>query len=184
MAGGPVPLGCRDGNDQRLMRVAGANAAVSAVVNVFGIGMVVAFYAVFLTSGGGEQLGRLNDAAVAVQYTLMLPIAVALWRLLRPAGRRAALLTLAIGLFGMLTVIVLQLLLVFGVVPFQTQIFFVSVGFFITLAWFVLITRSGAGVPAVPQSMTLAVLAGLYVGYPVWAWMLSRRLRGAESCAS
>ncbi len=164
--------------DSRLTRIAGISALVSAPIGVFGIAMLVAFYATFLRTGGGARLGMLNDAAVAAQYALMLPIAVALWRVLRLGRPRVALLALVIGLAGMLTVIVLQLLLVLGVIPFQTQILFVSAGFLTTLVWFVVSTRMDGDGDMLPRSMPLAVLAGLYVGYPVWAWKVGRRLSG------
>jgi archaellum biogenesis protein FlaJ (TadC family) len=68
------------------------------------------------------MFGWLNDVLVMVQYFLALPVAVALHTLLRPRNARLSRLTLAIGISGMLVVVVLRLLLVVGALTFRQQI--------------------------------------------------------------
>jgi hypothetical protein len=145
-----------------------ASAGVSAV----GIVLLVIFFA----SGVGV-LGTANDVAVIIQYVLMLPIAVGLHLTLgpsRPAASRAA---VAVGLFGMAVVIVLQTLLVADVITFEQYIGIVSAGFLVVLGWFLLVRRLDRSAGTLPSSLTLHVLAGLYFGYPLWALSVARRMR-------
>lgn len=150
-------------------------AFTSGVVSAVGIVFLVAFYATF-----NGSLGTLNDIAVATQYALMLPIAFVLHQMLRIRGHTASLATLFLGFTGMLAVIILQVLLVIGAIPFEQQISMVIIGFLVVLAWFVMIWRLGSSAVGLPGGMLLHVLAGLYFGYPLWAFLLGRRLRNRE----
>ena len=156
---------------RRLVRVAGWCAYASGIVSIFGIVFLVAF---FTTSIG--PMGTLNDIAVVIQYGLMLPIALALHQLLRLRGPTLSLVALLLGVAGMAAVIVLQILLVTDVLRFAQQIGMVSVGFLVVLGWFVIIWHMGRSTGKLRSSMLLHVLAGLYFGYPVWAFSLGRRL--------
>lgn len=152
-------------------------AYASGVVGIVGIAFLIAFFGALLTVGEGFGLGELNDAAVVVQYTLMLPIALALRQLLRPHGSVLSLIAMGIGLAGMLAVISLQVLLLTGLLPFEQQIWMVSVAFLVVVVWFVLNAHLGRSTDRLPHGMVLGVLAGLYVGYPFWAFVLGRSLR-------
>ncbi len=77
----------------------------------------------------------------------------------------------------MVAVIVLQILLVTGVLPFAQQIGMVIVGFLMVLGWFVIMGYLVRSTDKLPNSMLLHVLAGLLIGYPIWAFLLWRRLR-------
>ena len=154
-----------------LVRVAGWFAYVSGVVSVFGIIFLVAFF-----GGAGGQFGTLNDIAVIIQYVLMLPIAVAFWRYLQPDNEGLSLIAFLIGLVGMLTVIVLQSLLVANLIPFEFYIVIVSTGFLVATVWFVITGIVGRAAGKLPNGLALDILAGLYIGYPIWAFRLGRRL--------
>ncbi len=154
------------------IRVAAWCAYASGIVSIFGILFLVAFYTTFT-----EALGKLNDTAVFIQYGFMIPIALALHQLIRHHRPTLSLVALLLGIAGMLAVIVLQILLVTGVLPFAQQIGMVIVGFLVVLAWFVITGYLGRSTGKMPKSMFLNVLAGLYIGYPVWAFLLGRRLR-------
>lgn len=153
-----------------LIRLAGWCAYASAVVSVFGI----VFLVVFFTLGG--VFGPLNDIAVIVQYVLMLPIASALHQLLKPYGRGLSTLGTLIGTVGMLGVVVLQVLLVTGLLPFSRQILMVIPAFLVVLAWFVVTAILARRRDLRPNSLLLAALAGLYIGYPFWGCALGRSL--------
>ena len=155
------------------VRIAAFCAYASGVVSVFGIIFLIAFF------GVGASTGRLNDIAVIVQYFLMLPIAIALYQILREFNPRLNLVALLIGIPGMLAVIILQILLVTGVMPFSVQILPVIVAFLVVLIWFIMVGYLGRSTERLPKSMLLHVLAGLYIGYPIWAFSLARRLRSA-----
>jgi hypothetical protein len=156
---------------KRLVRLAGWCAYASGIVSIFGIIFLVTFFTV------GSPFGKLNDIAVIVQYVLMLPIAITLYQFLRPYGPRLSLFALLIGVAGMLAVIVLQLLLVTGVLPFGQQIGMVIVAFLVVVLWFVMNGRLGRTGGILPKSILLNVLAGLYFAYPFWAFSVGRRLQ-------
>ena len=157
-----------------LPRVAIGCAYVSAVVSVFGIVSLVLFFTIL------PALGTLNDIAVIVQYTLMLPIAVYLHVTLRPHEPRRSTTAFIVGILGMLAVILLQLLLVTDVMSFGVQIGLVIAAFLVVLWWFVLVRRLSGGGDTVAEGIVLTVLAGLYFGYPFWAFSLARRIRARE----
>ena len=151
-------------------------AFASGIVSIFGIVFLVAFFATFI-----GPLGTLNDIAVVIQYGLMIPIAFALHEMLRPQRPTLSLATLLLGVAGMIAVIVLQALLVAGVLSFEQQVGMVIPGFLVVLAWFVMVSHFGTPTDALPKSMLLHVAAGLYFGYPFWAFSLERRLRAPGS---
>ena len=97
-----------------------------------------------------------------------------------PTGRINAKLSLAallIGIPGMFAVIILQILLVTDVLPFANQIVPVVVAFLVVLVWFIVNGFLGRTSEKLPGGMLLHVLAGLYIGYPIWAFSVGRRLR-------
>lgn len=145
-------------------------AYASAFFAAIGLVFLVIFFS------GVPLFGPLNDTAVIIHYLLLLPIMVYLYRLLKQDDQPIHELTLVIGLFGAVGVILLQGLLVLGVMPFNQQIVFVIPAFLIGTIWFFLIERLGRHDERLPKGRALYVLAGLVFAYPVWALMLARRL--------
>jgi len=154
-----------------LTRFARWCAYMSGAVSILGIAFLIAFFTV------GDEFGPLNDIAVIVQYTLMLPIAILVHKLVRPYAPGLSHVATAMGIGGMLAVIVLQTLLVIGILPFGQQIRMVIPAFLVALVWFVLTGSLGRHTEQLPKGVLLQILAGLYFGYPVWAFSLGRRLR-------
>jgi hypothetical protein len=148
-------------------------AFLSGIAATAGLIFLFIFYSDINSLG---HFGTFNDIAVAVQYTLMLPIAVFLYQLLRPVNPRRARNNLIIGLAGMLAVIILQLLLILNVIPFYVQIGPVIICFLIVLAWFLLNRDLGRDTGIFPQNLALTILAGLVFGYPIWSYKLGRNL--------
>ena len=162
---------------RRFVRVAGWCAYASGIVSIFGIVFLVALYVSLFAFGDDVGFGRLNDISVIVHYTLTLPIALALRQLLRPYGPALSLVALLLGIAGMFAAVVLQVLLVTDVLSFAQQIGMVIPAFMVVMAWFVINGYLGRSTNKLPKGMLLHVLAGLYFGYPVWAFSLGRRLR-------
>jgi len=146
-------------------------AFLSGLVSIFGIVFLFAFFAF------RAPTGRLNDIAVIVQYSLMLPMAFAFYQMLKPKNPSLSLAGLLIGVSGMLAVIVLQFLLVTDVLPFANQIVPVVIAFLVVLVWFIINGTLARSTDKLPSNMLLSVLAGLYVGYPFWAFSVWRRMR-------
>ncbi len=159
-----------------LVVLAGWCAYASGIVSIFGIVFLLAFYAAFLTEGDGMGLGTMNDLAVIVHYALALPIVLVIRRILTPHRPGLIQVATVFGLAGMVAVIILQALLVTGVLAFEQQIGLVIVAFLVVLSWFVVTGHVGRSTDQTPNGMPLHVLAGLYFAYPVWAFMLGRRL--------
>ena len=155
----------------RLSEIATWCAFLSGFVSIIGIVFLFAFFAL------RAPTGRLNDMAVIVQYALMLPIAFAVYQILRPANSTLSLAAMLIGVPGMLAVIVLQVLLVTDVLPFANQIVPVVIAFLVVLAWFIINGILARSTDKLPSNMLVNVLAGLYVGYPLWAFSVWRRIR-------
>lgn len=153
-----------------LQRWAGWCAYASGVVSIFGVLFLIIFFA------GVDLFGPLNDAAVVVQYALMLPIATWVGVRQRQQGIRRSQLVMAIGLAGMLAVIVLQLMLIVGLIPFSRQIGPVSIAFLVVLVWFVASGRLAKNDDLLASGPIRLIAAGLYVGYPFWALALGRRV--------
>ena len=154
-----------------MIRVAAVCAFLSGFVSIIGIVFLFAFFAL------RAPTGRLNDMAVIVQYALRLPIAFAIYQILRPENPSLSLAALLIGVPGMLAVIVLQVLLVTDVLPFANQIVPVVIAFLVVLVWFIINGNLARPTDNLPSNMLLSVLAGLYVGYPFWAFSVWRRMR-------
>ena len=162
------PMTARDG----LTRAATWCAYTSGVVSIFGIVSLVAFFTTFI-----GPLDILNDIAVVIQYVLMIPVVLALHQILRRSGPTLSLVALLLGIPGVLAVIVLQLLFVSGALLYAQYVVLVSAGFLMVLAWFLMVRPLSQSTGVLSRSILLHILAGLYVGYPFWAFSLGRRLR-------
>lgn len=147
---------------------------ISAIAAVLGL----IFLAIFFSGVG--VFGPLNDIAVTIQYIFMLPIAFLIYRRIEPQGRFISISVTLIGVLGMLAVIVLQTLLVVGVISFGQQIGMVVIAFLVVMLWFVLVESLGRDDEIIPKGRLLAVLAGMIIGYPVWAKRLRRNLGESE----
>ncbi len=161
----------KPGPSKRLLNVTAWCTYASGVVSIFGIAFLFAFFVL------GAPTGTYNDIAVIVQFVLMLPLVFTLYQVLRPIDPKVSLISSSFGLVGMTAVILLQLLLVTGVIPFAIQIVLVLLAFFVVLVWFVLNGRLAPFTDKLPDSMLFHVLAWLYIGYPLWAFNVGRRLQ-------
>jgi hypothetical protein len=125
---------------------------------------------------GGGGVRRLNDVLVMVQYLVAVPIAVALHTLFgawNPALSRVA---MVVGISGMLATAALQFLLVIGALTFAQQVVPVSVALLVVGAWLVITGYLGRSTGTLPHGVRMGLLAATYVGYPIWAFWLGRRL--------
>ncbi len=145
-------------------------AYASGIIAAIGLIFLVIFFS------GVDIFGPLNDIAVIIHYLLLLPIMFSVHRLLQASDNRLNKVTMNIGLFGFLSVIMLQTLLVVGFIPFRQQIALVIPAFLVGTVWFVLIERLGRQDKRLPKGLALHILAGLIFAYPIWAFKLARNL--------
>jgi len=149
---------------------------LSAVAALIGIILLIIFYSIYLGAGKTNIFGPLNDIAVVIQYVLMLPLVFTFHQKLKVPRLQLSLFSSFIGLLGMIGVIILQNMLIFGFIPFSKQIGIVSIFFFITLGWFLLNRKLDQDHSFLPKSLTLTIFAGLVFGYPIWAWKTANKL--------
>lgn len=164
-------------NRVRLMRLAGWCAYASGVVAIFGIVFLILLYVGIFTENQTLQLfGPMNDISVIVQYALTMPLALALHQRLKSSGPILSGAGLLIGFAGMIATIILQAMLVTGMVAFAQQVGLVMVAMLVVGVWILIVSHLGRRSGDLPVSVVLGVLAILYIGYPVWAFRIGRRL--------
>jgi hypothetical protein len=165
-----------------LLRTAAWCAYGSAAVAAPGVLALIGMYAVLFTYGerhpAFSPLGLTSDVAVLVQYALALPIPVVLHQLFRARAPLISLTVMLVAMAAMLAIVVLQVLLLAGVLPFEEQIGFISSAFVILVIWFVAtgqLGRSAGGLSR--RAMLMSILGASYFAYPIWAIWLGGRLR-------
>jgi hypothetical protein len=163
----------------RAARTAGTALLVSAAVTVVGLVSLIAMFAGFAagTPSTARAFGFVNDASALLTYPLTLPAMAVLHGLLRPRWRGSSTVAAAFGVVGVVGIVFLQGLLVANVLTFEQQIGPVSVAFVLFGVWVVSTGYMASGIGLLPHGVRLGVIASLYVGFPVWAWVLGRRLR-------
>lgn len=111
-----------------LIHAAGGFAIVGGIISAVGVVFLIAMFVLFATPNTelGMTFGMLNDICVAIQYLLAIPVALALYRILLPHNPGLIRFATVVGIVMMLAVVALQLLLVFGVLPFEKQVVWVS----------------------------------------------------------
>lgn len=164
-----------------LIRAAGSFAIVSGIISAIGIVMLISMFALFATPRRdlGLVFGSLNDICVALQYLLALPIALAMYRILRPYHPTGIAIATVVGIVSMLVVIALQMALVFGALTFQQQGIWVSLAILVGVgAWLIATGLVARATGRLPGSVVMSAMAVPYFGYPFWAFWLGRRLLG------
>ena len=164
-----------------MIRAAGGFALVSGIISAIGVVLLIAMLIFFATplKGLGSMFGLLNDICVALQYLLTIPITFALYRILMPYNPGWIRIATLAGIAAMLVVILLQLALIFEALTFQQQGFWVSLAMIVGVgAWFVITGWVARSTGRLPNSVVMSAVAVPYVGYPIWAFWLGRRLLG------
>ena len=159
---------------------AGRISIVSGVISAVGVAFLFAMYASFAIGAQsiGLVFGRINDALIMIAYLLAVPSAFALNELLRPRWPTLSRVLLVIGIGAISAIVILQALLVAEVLTFEEQIGPVSVALLVLGGWFIATGYLGRRLGVLPRGTRMGVLAATYVGYPIWAIWLGRRLIG------
>ena len=162
-----------------MIRAAGGFAIASGIISAIGVVLLIAMFIFFATSFKelGLVFGLLNDICGALQYLLTVPIAVALYRILLPYNPGWIRIATLGGIAAMLVVVVLQLALIFKVLTFQQQGVWVSLAIFVGVgSWLVITGLVARSTGRLPNSVVMSAVAVPYLGYPIWAFWLGRRL--------
>ena len=160
------------------LRVAGRLTFASGVLAAVGVAFLVAMAAAFAVGAksAGMVFGWTNDVLVMVSYLLTAPAVLALLPLLRPRAPILYPVVAIVGLLSIAGIVVLQGLLVVGVLTFDQQIGPASVVYVGLAAWFVLAGYLGRIAGILPDGVRWGILGATYIGYPFWAFWMSRRL--------
>lgn len=162
-----------------MIRTAGNLAIVSGIISAVGVAFLIIMFALFATpyKEWGMTFGMLNDICIAIQYLLTIPITLVLDRMLRPYHPTLIRLATVVGITSMIIVILLQLALITGVLPFEQQVGWVTLAMIGGVGSWLLVTGFVARATGMlPRSVLMSALAVPYLGYPVWAFWLGRRL--------
>jgi hypothetical protein len=161
------------------IHAAGILAIVISIISAIGVVLLIAMFYFLSTPNKemGYRFGMLNDICVAIQYLLTIPVALALYPILKgynPALVRIATIT---GIISMIIVVILQLLLIFKVLTFEQQVPWVSLAMLLGVGFWLVVTGLMArSTGRLPNSMLMSGLAVPYVGYPAWALWLGLHL--------
>ena len=175
--------------DSGLLRIAGYAAIASGVIGVAMVATLLAMYALFALGPAARatalRVGWINDVLAMVVYGMALPVVPAVHSITRETGATRSVVLALVGAGSLVAAIVLQWLLVTGALTFEAQIVPVSIALLTLGGWMVATGVLARSIGFLPHGLRSGVLGALYVGYPIWAIDLGRRLleRGREPTA-
>jgi hypothetical protein len=161
------------------IHTAGRFAIASGIIASIGVVFLIAMFVFFATplKSLGATFGMVNDICIAIQYLLAIPIALALRQILLPYNPTLIRVATVEGIVMMLVVVGLQLALVFGLLPFEKQVVWVTLAMLVGIgAWLVITGLVARSSGRFPNSLLMSSLAVPYVGFPLWAFWLAQHL--------
>ncbi|MBI3746890.1 MAG: hypothetical protein HY264_10305 [Chloroflexi bacterium] len=168
------------GRKSGLITIAGHAAMVSGVLGVAMVATLFVMYGLFAMGPGARdaalEVGWVNDVLAIVVYGMALPVVPALHVLVREAGRTRSVVLALVGGGALVATIVLQWLLASGRMTFEAQILPVSIALLGVGVWMVGTGALARATGFLPNGVRDGLLGMFYVGYPVWAIDVGRRL--------
>lgn len=160
------------------MRLAGYAAIVSGLIGIAMVATLVGMYGLFAAGqrSTGLTVGNINDWLAIAVYGLVLPVVPAMHVVVRETGQVRSLLLATVGAAGIVITLVLQWLLASGRMAFEQQIGYVSISLLAVGAWMVGTGYLAKRVGFLPTGVRDGLLGAVYLGYPVWALAIGRRL--------
>lgn len=128
----------------RIRRFSGWSAYLSAGLSIIANVFLLVFYAVeapqYIATGGASSqiFGTLNDITGLVSTAFALPLPVALHQLAPTRHQRLSQLALALGIAGMLIIVIAQALLIAQFISFETNLPYVMIGLALLGMWLLL----------------------------------------------
>jgi hypothetical protein len=163
------------------VHIAGVIAILTGIISAIGVVLLIAMFVLFATQRLelGKRVGLLNDICVALQYLVTIPIALALYRILSDYQPLLIRIATIIGIASMLIIFGLQLLLIFKVLTFEQQVFWVSLAIILGVgSWLMVTGLTARSTGRLPNSLIMSAIAVPYFGYPVWAFWIGLQLLG------
>ncbi|HEY7339478.1 MAG TPA: hypothetical protein VH591_01235 [Ktedonobacterales bacterium] len=146
---------------RRNLRYAGWAAYISAGLAIIGAIALLLFYGLeaprsIATGSDSEQFfGPLSDYAGLLQFLAMLPLAAALHQLASARNQRLSRVAEMLGIAGLLTAALAQLLLVAHVISFEVNLPIVLVGMILIGVWLVMANHLGRASDALSWRLSL-----------------------------
>lgn len=131
----------------RIFRIAIWSAYLSAGLSIISGILLFLFYGlevprmIAADTNAPQTFGTLNDVATLFQFLCALPLTVALHRLAPPSRWRFSATNMAIGVVGLLGVVIVQGLLVLGMMSFEVNLPLVMAAFGLFGVWMLLANR-------------------------------------------
>ena len=151
-----------------------------------GVAWVLGMVALGIFFAGVGTFGPINDAISIFQFLFLVPVALALHRMLGPQSPALSLGAAIVGIAAMLIVAVLQLLLVWGVVRFEQTIQWILVlGGIVGIWWLVTPTLSlspvlvghGPAQGALPAGLAwVGIIAGAGAVVAMVGWLVGGQM--------
>lgn len=162
-----------------MIHIAGVISIAIGIISAIGVVLLIIMYILFATPQKelGFRVGMLNDICVALQYLLTIPVALALYPILKTYNPPLLNVATVTGIVAMLLVTGLQLLLIFKVLTFEQQVIWVSLAMVVGVGFWLIVSGLAARFTGkLDGSVLMSSLAVPYVGYPVWAIWLGLHL--------
>lgn len=163
-----------------MLKIAGYAAVVSGVLGVVMVASLFAMYALFALGPSARdtalKVGWINDVLAIVVYGMALPVVPALHVLVKDTGSARSVVLALIGAGSLVATITLQWLLATGRLTFEAQILPVSIALLSAGVWMVGTGYLLRSIGFLPHGVRNGLLGMFYVGYPIWAVDLGRRL--------
>ena len=168
------------GRKSALFTISGYAAIVSGVVGVAMVATLFVMYGLFALGEGARdtalKVGWVNDVLTIVVYGMALPVVPALHVIVRETGRERSVVLALVGGGALVATIVLQWFLVTGQLTFESQVLPVSIALLGAGVWMVGTGYLARKTGLLPHGVRSGLLGMFYVGYPVWAIDVGRRL--------
>jgi hypothetical protein len=167
-------------NGTSLCRFAGRAALISAGLTIMADVFLILFFAVEApgkTTGQAPFLtfGTINDATIVFQFLAMLVLPLALHQLAPPSQRALSALATALGLVGMVIIVIAQTLLVARVITFAVNLPYAMDGHALFGMWALIASHLGRASGALTARLArLGTLVGavyLAAGIVVLLWL-------------
>ena len=155
-------------------------SAVTAATGVLFLGAMFGAFAVGAPASA-QALGRINDILILIAYPLAVPSLLAVGRVVRSDAPLGANLAIVVGLAAVTAIAILQGLLVAEVLTFEQQVGPVSVALLAFGASLLVLGDAARRAGVLPDGRRMGLVGATYVGYPIWAWWVARRLEGSAA---
>jgi hypothetical protein len=140
----------------RLARYAGWAAYFSGIGAILGLVSLLLFFSLEATavSGQGSHFwGPVSDICPIVQMVSLVVVARALYLIERSSAPGLSLIGSAIGIVGMLAVVLLQVLLIIKLIPFEQEVGLVLLATAAVGLWLILVNHSGRRHGSLPSRL-------------------------------